>query len=126
MAHTHVQRWETVGIVFIILVGATLHFVFEWSGCWRPIAWLAAVNESVGEHLKLALWPAVAFALAEYLAFGSRMAGFWAAKGIGASADVRRLLAPRAASRPVSRPVHKRLRHLGGIWNHVEATPHGT
>lgn len=83
MAHTNVDRWEAVGIVFIILIGATLHFAFEWSGYWRPIAWLAAVNESVWEHLKLAFWPAVAFALAEYLAFGSRMPGFWAAKGIG-------------------------------------------
>lgn len=83
MAQARVRRWETVGIVFIILVGPTLHFAFEWSGYWRPIAWLATVNESVWEHLKLAFWPAVVFAMAEYVAFGARVPGFWAAKGVG-------------------------------------------
>lgn len=83
MTQANVRRWETLGVVFILLCGSALHFAFAWSGYWRPIAWLAAVNESLWEHLKLAFWPAVAFALAEYVAFGSRLPRFWAAKGVG-------------------------------------------
>ncbi|MDH7490293.1 MAG: DUF6512 family protein [Anaerolineae bacterium] len=83
MPQRDVRVWETAGVAFILVAGAALHFAFAWSGYWRPIAWLAAVNESLWEHLKLAFWPAVAFALAEYVAFGSRMPTFWAAKGVG-------------------------------------------
>lgn len=83
MSQEVVRRWEVAGIAFIVLAGSALHFAFAWSGYWRPIGWLAAVNESLWEHLKLAFWPAVAFALAEYVAFGSRMPRFWAAKGVG-------------------------------------------
>jgi hypothetical protein len=49
-----ILKWEIIGIVFIVLAGGLLHFVFEWSGSWRPLAIIAAVNESTWEHLKLA------------------------------------------------------------------------
>jgi hypothetical protein len=58
--------WEILGIIFIICVGSALHFVFELSGYWKPVGLIAAVNESVWEHLKLGFWPAVFFALIEY------------------------------------------------------------
>lgn len=83
MIQVHARRWETAGIVFILLAGSTLHFAFEWSGCWRPLAWLAAVNESVWEHLKMVFWPALLFALVEYATFGARIPRFWAAKSVG-------------------------------------------
>lgn len=75
--------WELAGVVPIALVGAMLHFAFEWSGGWRPLALLAAVNESVWEHMKLAFWPAVAWA-----ALGTRLrsepnSSYWFAKSIG-------------------------------------------
>jgi len=54
---------EMAGAVFIILVGSALHFVFDWTGGWRPAALFAAVNESIWEHLKLAFWPGLAWAL---------------------------------------------------------------
>ena len=31
-----VQRWEIIGIFFIIIFGTTLHFWFEWTDYWRP------------------------------------------------------------------------------------------
>lgn len=57
MAQEGVRRWEMAG----------LHFAFERSGYWQPVAWLAADDESVWEHLKLASWPARLYALAEYV-----------------------------------------------------------
>lgn len=38
-------------------VGALLHFVYEWSGEQKVVGWLAPVNESVWEHLKLVWLP---------------------------------------------------------------------
>jgi len=57
------RNWEAGGAIFIILTGSLLHFVFDLTGRWPPIALIAAVNESVWEHLKLAFWPCFFFAL---------------------------------------------------------------
>ena len=72
-----VRSWETIGVLFIVLAGSALHFVFEWTGYWRPVAWLAAVNESVWEHFKLAFWPSLFFAVVEYAAIRKSANNFW-------------------------------------------------
>ena len=61
-----IRRWEITGIVFIVIAGGALHFVFDLSGGWRPLAVVAAVNESVWEHLKLGFWPALIYFFIEY------------------------------------------------------------
>jgi hypothetical protein len=61
-----VLRWELLGIIFISLLGAVLHFAFEWSGGWRPLGVIAAVNESVWEHFKIGFWPALFYAFLGY------------------------------------------------------------
>jgi hypothetical protein len=60
------EHWEFTGIFFIIVLGSLLHFAFELSGYWKGMGLIAAVNESVWEHLKLGFWPAVIYALIEY------------------------------------------------------------
>jgi hypothetical protein len=72
--------WEMVGAAVIIVVGSAMHFVFEWSGGWRPIAWLAAVNESTWEHFKLGFWPALIFAFYEFPGLKRRAPNFWIGK----------------------------------------------
>ena len=57
-----ILRWELVGIIVISILGSVLHFVFEWSGNWAPVGVIAAVNESVWEHFKIAFWPALFYA----------------------------------------------------------------
>jgi hypothetical protein len=75
--------WETAGFLFTVALGSVLHFAFEWSGYWPPLALFAAVNESTWEHLKLAFWPALLFALIELPALRNRVRNFWAAKTLG-------------------------------------------
>jgi hypothetical protein len=75
--------WELAGIIFIVVLGTVLHFAFEWSGRWIPIAPIAAVNESVWEHLKLGFWPALAYAVLEYSRFGKSANNFFFAKTLG-------------------------------------------
>jgi len=61
-----VLYWEIIGILFVTILGALSHFIFEWSGQWKPIGGFFPVNESVWEHLKLPFWPLMIFLLIEY------------------------------------------------------------
>ncbi len=74
--------WELAGFVVISLAGSALHFAFEWSGYLRAVALIAAVNESVWEHLKLAFWPALIFAAVEYSFLHAHIKNFWVAKSM--------------------------------------------
>jgi len=76
-------KLELVGIVFIIVLGGALHFVFDLSGEWPPLALIAAVNESVWEHLKLGFWPALVYFLIEYRYIRKSSSNFLFAKAIG-------------------------------------------
>jgi hypothetical protein len=78
-----ILRWEIAGIIFIVVLGTVLHFVFEWSGRAIPVAPIAAVNESVWEHLKLGFWPALVYAAWEYSRFGKSAKNFSLAKTLG-------------------------------------------
>jgi hypothetical protein len=78
-----ILKWELIGIIFIVLAGGLLHFVFEWSGGWRPLALIAAVNESTWEHLKLAFWPAIIWFLAEIFYIRKTSSNFYFAKAMG-------------------------------------------
>jgi hypothetical protein len=78
-----VFKWELVGIIFIVLAGGALHFVYDWSGQWRPLAVIAAVNESTWEHLKLAFWPALVFFFIELFYIRKSGNNFFFAKAIG-------------------------------------------
>ena len=81
-----VQRWEIIGIFMIVAVGASLHFWFEWTGYWRPMALIAAVNESTWEHFKIAFWPSLIYALIEYPFLKDETNNFFVAKFAGFSA----------------------------------------
>jgi hypothetical protein len=76
-------RWELVGIALIFLCGSALHSAFAWSGRLAILAPFLAVNESVWEHLKLAFWPSIIYALVEYVFFGRHAANFAFAKSVG-------------------------------------------
>ncbi len=52
-----------LGIIGIILTGTLLHFLFEFSHHNRFVAIFAAVNESVWEHIKIAMTPTFIWAI---------------------------------------------------------------
>ncbi|TFG04111.1 hypothetical protein EU538_12770 [Candidatus Thorarchaeota archaeon] len=79
----YILKWEVFGIVFIVIIGSALHFVFDLAGGWRPLAIIAAVNESVWEHLKLGVWPALIYGLMEYRHINKLSSNFVFAKAIG-------------------------------------------
>ena len=42
---SEIAKTEAIGAAFMILSGSALHFLFEWSSNWQPLALIAAVNE---------------------------------------------------------------------------------
>jgi hypothetical protein len=83
MMKRSVLRYELIGSVFIVILGSILHFAFEWAGRWTPIAIIAAINESVWEHLKLGFWPALFYTIFEYKYLKKSTNNFLFAKTIG-------------------------------------------
>ena len=82
MSRGTIFKWELVGFFFIMIMGTLLHFCFEWSGSFAPLALFCAVNESVWEHLKLGFWPCFFFALLEYACWGNKANNFLTAKAL--------------------------------------------
>jgi hypothetical protein len=78
-----VLRWELVGVGVIFLAGSLFHFLFDWSGGLAPVGVIAAVNESVWEHFKIAFWPALIYAVIEYPFLRRYTNNFFIAKAIG-------------------------------------------
>lgn len=55
----NLKRNLIIGFFFVTVLGTLWHFVYEWSGNNRLIGYLAPVNESTFEHMKLLLFPAL-------------------------------------------------------------------
>jgi hypothetical protein len=61
-----ILKLTIIGALFVIIFGSLFHFVYGWSDDNKIIGALTPVNESVWEHLKLALIPILLFALIEW------------------------------------------------------------
>lgn len=74
--------YELLGMVFIIILGSLLHFTFEWSNYNSLVGVFSAVNESVWEHLKIAFWPTLLYAIIEYRFLKKYANNFWLGKAV--------------------------------------------
>jgi hypothetical protein len=61
----NLRNLEVSGAIFSIVVGAMLHFLYEWSGSITFVGLFSAVNESVWEHTKLFFFPLLIFMAVE-------------------------------------------------------------
>jgi hypothetical protein len=77
-----VLKWELFGIIFVFLLGALLHFVYEWSGESKIVGAIASVNESVWEHFKQGFWPMCLWAIIEYRFIRVNINNYLTAKAI--------------------------------------------
>ena len=64
------------------VAGSTLHFAFELSEYWRPMALFAAVNESAWEHTKMYFWPGLFAALVQYTYTRDVANNYWLGKAV--------------------------------------------
>ena len=72
--------WEIGSFIWVVLAGSALHFSFELSEFWTPLAFISAVNESVWEHLKMYFWPGLIYALVQYTYTRDIANNYWYAK----------------------------------------------
>ena len=63
-----------------IAAGVFLHFAFELSGSNTLVGAFTPVNESIWEHLKLILFPAVLIGAVQYAVYGKKEPDFLAAR----------------------------------------------
>ena len=62
---------SVVGFFVISIIGTILHFTYELSGGNLIVATFSAVNESVWEHLKIAVMPVFIWTIIELFVFCS-------------------------------------------------------
>ena len=74
--------WEVGSFFWVALAGSALHFAFELSEFWKPLALFSSVNESTWEHLKMYFWPGLIVALVQYTYTRDISNNYWLAKFI--------------------------------------------
>ena len=83
MRNDHDRRTlETAGMFFTLLFGNLLHFVYDWAGQAPWSAYIAAVNESTWEHMKLLAVPWLVWTLLTILVTRSAAAALPRAAGL--------------------------------------------
>lgn len=80
MEKRKIRKFHLWGLLFTVIAGTLLHFVYDWSGGNTVAALFGAFNESTWEHLKLLFWPFIFFSILECFAYGKNMPGFLPAK----------------------------------------------
>lgn len=78
-----ILKFETLGIFFISVIGSLLHFTFAWFNKYWFVGAFSAVNESTWEHLKLAVIPAIVWAVLENRVLREKANNFLFAKVVG-------------------------------------------
>lgn len=61
-----ILKLTVLGFFFISIIGTLSHFVYEWSGSNQIIGAFFPVNESVWEHIKMAVIPSFLWLIIEY------------------------------------------------------------
>jgi len=74
--------WEIGTVIWVCVAGSALHFAFELSEYWRPMALFAAVNESAWEHTKMYFWPGLFAALVQYTYTRGIANNYWIGKAL--------------------------------------------
>lgn len=65
-----------IGLLWSIVVGTLLHFLYGWSGENRVVGLYSAISESTWEHLKLLFFPVLVYTIWEYIWIGHRWKGY--------------------------------------------------
>lgn len=75
------SRWELLfGVIIISGIGIFLHYAYELSNNNQFVALIAPINESIWEHLKMAFYGMIIYALIEYIFIGKEQKNFIFAK----------------------------------------------
>lgn len=92
-ARTKLALWEIGCVIWVCVAGSMLHFAFELTDYWTPMALVAAVNESAWEHTKILFWPGLVFAIVQYTYTRHLHKNYWQGKAAALAVTVLAILA---------------------------------
>lgn len=92
-ARTKLALWEIGCVIWVCVAGSMLHFAFELTDYWTPMALVAAVNESAWEHTKILFWPGLVFAIVQYTYTRHLHRNYWQGKAAALAVTVLAILA---------------------------------
>lgn len=72
-----VKILSIVGFFFIAILGTILHFTYEFSNFNLFVGCFSAVNESIWEHLKIAILPMILWTYIEFIILKYRQDNLW-------------------------------------------------
>lgn len=73
-----VKKLSIIGFFVIAIIGTLLHFTFDFFGNNIFVGLFSAVNESVWEHLKIAVMPTFLWTIIEFMVLKYRQDNLWA------------------------------------------------
>ncbi len=76
------KKWHIIGFAFVLVFGTFMHFAYKLSGNNPAVGFIAPVNESIWEHLKLLFFPSCFYMIYEYFMWGRERKDFFALKMI--------------------------------------------
>ena len=65
-------NWQIVGFAFTVMIGTCFHFLFDLTNENIVAAFIAPVNESIWEYIKLLFFSMFVFAICEYSFWGKK------------------------------------------------------
>lgn len=65
------------GIVFTIVLGILFHFLYDWLGQPQMLKFMLPVSESVGQHLKLLIFPNLIYGIIMCIPMQKYVRGYW-------------------------------------------------
>jgi hypothetical protein len=77
MRKLNINKRIVLEFLIIAILGTLFHFIYDLSGSSKIIAAIAPVNESVWEHLKLAIFPIIFVLLIEKYFMNINIENFW-------------------------------------------------
>ncbi len=72
-----VKKLSIIGFFFIAILGTFLHFAYEMSEYNLVVGCFSAINESVWEHLKIAIIPMIFWTYIEFITLKYRQDNLW-------------------------------------------------
>ena len=72
-----IKNFQIFSAIFVMILGTLLHFTYEWFNYNVMVGLFSAVNESVWEHLKIAVMPMFIWTFIEFITLKFRRENLW-------------------------------------------------
>lgn len=83
-----IKLFTALGVILTVILGSINHFVYEWTGRNAFVGLFVATNESIWEHIKLALLPMFLIFLVGGFLFSKKVNNYYLAVFCGLSVTV--------------------------------------